>query len=724
MYCSKCGKEIHNEAKFCIYCGNKIKKNKPDHSKYERFDYAPVVLRAEQGDEEAFATLWAKTNQPYRYYIYLQSKNKDVVDDLLQESYRKIFEGIIEKKIRKPEAFFSWGKQIVLKTTAQYYRDAKHETKDDKDKDTEVAVDEETLKDFNEEKYAVKFNPEARVTQKEASEILQSIIDELPEAQKNCILLWMDEYKTDEIAEILEMTNGTVKSNINYAKKKIKTKVEYLEKQGVKLYSMAPFTFFVWIMVQFDQNAASAAPSMGNTVLFEQIMKQVHTIANTSYGKIISGQINSGLNEATFQNWGNTKQAVSQGSVQTISSTSSVETQLAEEMQNNSVNSETNSHVDNASDMAQNAIGTAVKKSFISTVTGKILIGTVAVLVIIGGTLGNLHQKAADESNSASSKQQETSHKQSPDTENTKGSTSKEEKNNKNHYKDVYQYLVHYGYNKINMTNFTAPFIFTDSSVTGINLQDCPTGIIGALYQDINDDGSDEVVCVNLAGYIEQDELNKGLNNNNNENINGGIKIQVFVITNVDKEKPIINSWEYLIYDEELFNFRLDIFMDKNNNIYFEGYEGNAVLSQILNTNVSTNNLWTLSAIHYDDKKLSFIDINKNNENDVGFHMTWNPKECIIINNEYGVSVSSIESAGPDAEKNAQAMKSVLYNLDSLPFKVNAIGRDNYESIVNQNPNSVTPIARISTEFNGYIGQKLSNTSELSLEFENLTTSK
>ena len=53
MYCSKCGKEIHNDAKFCIYCGNKIKKNTPDHSKYERFDYTPVVLRAEQGDEEA-----------------------------------------------------------------------------------------------------------------------------------------------------------------------------------------------------------------------------------------------------------------------------------------------------------------------------------------------------------------------------------------------------------------------------------------------------------------------------------------------------------------------------------------------------------------------------------------------------------------------------------------------------------------------------------------------
>ncbi|WP_368077945.1 zinc-ribbon domain-containing protein [Clostridium sp.] len=101
MYCSKCGKEIHNDAKFCIYCGNKIKKNTPDHSKYERFDYAPVVLRAEQGDEEAFTTLWAKTNQPYRYYIYLQSKNKDAVDDILQESYRRIFKDIMEKKLRR-----------------------------------------------------------------------------------------------------------------------------------------------------------------------------------------------------------------------------------------------------------------------------------------------------------------------------------------------------------------------------------------------------------------------------------------------------------------------------------------------------------------------------------------------------------------------------------------------------------------------------------------------
>ena len=391
MYCSKCGKEIHNDAKFCIYCGNKIKKNTPDHSKYERFDYAPVVLRAEQGDEEAFTILWAKTNQPYRYYIYLQSKNKDAVDDILQESYRRIFKDIMEKKLQNPEAFFSWGKRIVLNTTADHYRKYKYETQEEKV--SESTDDENDVKDFYKEDYATDFNPEAQITQNEVSDILQDIIGELPESQKNCILLWMDEYKTDEIAEILGMSSGTVKSNVNYAKKKIKTKVEDLEKQGVKLYSMAPFTFFVWIMAQFDQNAASAAPSMGNTVLFEQIMKQVHTIATTASVGSISGQVGNKLNETTSQSLEAAKQAVSQNSGQTASSTSDVRTQPAGQMQNNSVNNEAFSHAEKASNMAQSTAGNTIKKSFISTVAGKVLIGVASILIIAGVGFGITHHQ-------------------------------------------------------------------------------------------------------------------------------------------------------------------------------------------------------------------------------------------------------------------------------------------------------------------------------------------
>lgn len=292
----------------------------------------------------------------------------------------------MEKKLQNPEAFFSWGKRIVLNTTADHYRKYKYETQEEKV--SESSDDENDIKDFYKEDYATDFNPEAQITQNEVSDILQDIIGELPESQKNCILLWMDEYKTDEIAEILGMSSGTVKSNVNYAKKKIKTKVEDLEKQGVKLYSMAPFTFFVWLMAQFDQNAASAAPSTGNTVLFEQIMKQVHTIANAASGEMVSSQIDRKPNQTASQSLENTKQAVSQTSRQTASSTSGVGTQTAEQMQDNSVNRKTFPHAENESNTAQNVAGNTVKKSFISTVVGKVVIGIASVAIIAVCILG------------------------------------------------------------------------------------------------------------------------------------------------------------------------------------------------------------------------------------------------------------------------------------------------------------------------------------------------
>ena len=127
---------------------------------------------------------------------------------------------------------------------------------------------------------------------------------------------------------------------------------------------------------------------MGNTVLFEQIMKQVHTIANTASGEIIPGQVNSRLNETASLKLENAKQAVLQNSEQATASPSSTGTKTAGQMQNASGNSEVISNVDNAANMAQNAAGNAAKKSFISTVVGKVVIGIASVAIIAVCILG------------------------------------------------------------------------------------------------------------------------------------------------------------------------------------------------------------------------------------------------------------------------------------------------------------------------------------------------
>lgn len=528
MYCSKCGKEIHNDAKFCIYCGNKIKKNKPDHSKYEKFDYAPVVLRAEQGDEEAFTTLWAKTNQPYRYYIYLQSKNKDAVDDILQESYRRIFKDIMEKKLQNPEAFFSWGKRIVLNTTADHYRKYKYETQEEKV--SESTADENDVKDFYKEDYATDFNPEAQITQNEVSDILQDIIGDLPESQKNCILLWMDEYTTDEIAEILGMSSGTVKSNVNYAKKKIKTKVEDLEKQGVKLYSMAPFTFFVWIMDQFDQNAASAAPSVGNVSLFDQIMQQIHIANNVAKTEISIEQASKRISDAAEKHMDTT---IKQSKTSTMKENEAERIHASE----NKVSEKLDRHSDisNSSGFGndEKAGVETVKKSFVSTVNKKIIIGTISAILVIGGSFGIIHYHATHNSF-------DTVHQDQEDPNSTHNNPNEKQMDAAELSKII---------NKEYIGN---QLYYSESDM------EVPTGCIEAVLNDIDNDGNDELITIenddssfSFKPSLNIYKINKKLNKISSELIN--LDLNIVEVSDYSSENVFIQKYvKFFIYENNI----------------------------------------------------------------------------------------------------------------------------------------------------------------------------
>lgn len=294
MQCTKCGKELNVKDKFCKYCGTKV----------EKYDYTPYVLKAEQGDEEAFKQLCLMTEGTYRYYIQINSKNKNVVDDLLQESYLQIYQQmVVKKQLKSPDAFFSWGKMIVAGTVCKYYSRTKHETYEILPSPITNDDGTEEIVEFHKDEYAKDYNPEAVVTEKETIEIIHQIIDDLPQDQKQCILLWMDERTTGEIAEILGMPSGTVKSNIFYAKKKIKTKVEDLEKQGTKLYGMAPFTFFVWLIFLYYRYAEFSLPSETAPILFDGILNKIHELLGNNglqdMSETVKGTIGNGTNPHT-----------------------------------------------------------------------------------------------------------------------------------------------------------------------------------------------------------------------------------------------------------------------------------------------------------------------------------------------------------------------------------------------------------------------------------------
>ena len=76
-------------------------------------------------------------------------------------------------------------------------------------------------------------------------------------------MYYIQEMSVKEISAILNVSENTVKSRLNYARKNIEEKVKELEKKGTKLYSLAPIPFFVLLLhTEADACEAEAVAGM------------------------------------------------------------------------------------------------------------------------------------------------------------------------------------------------------------------------------------------------------------------------------------------------------------------------------------------------------------------------------------------------------------------------------------------------------------------------------
>lgn len=129
------------------------------------------------------------------------------------------------------------------------------------------------------------------------------MIDGLPEDQKLCLLLYYrDELTVAQIAEALQVSEGTVKSRLNYGRQKVKTKVEELEKQGTKLYGFAPMPLLALLLRQEAEamslpaglTAASAATATTGAVVTGTAAATTAKVGGLTV-KIVAGVLAAGL---------------------------------------------------------------------------------------------------------------------------------------------------------------------------------------------------------------------------------------------------------------------------------------------------------------------------------------------------------------------------------------------------------------------------------------------
>ena len=88
--------------------------------------------------------------------------------------------------------------------------------------------------------------PDVVIDRQETARLMKEILDALPDDQRAAIsLFYYEEMSVAEIAEAMGVSENTVKSRLNYGRKKIEAQVRALEKRGTRLYGLAPVPFLL-----------------------------------------------------------------------------------------------------------------------------------------------------------------------------------------------------------------------------------------------------------------------------------------------------------------------------------------------------------------------------------------------------------------------------------------------------------------------------------------------
>ena len=145
------------------------------------------------------------------------ARDRDEAKDVLQDGFIKVFKSINQFDFKG--SFEGWIRRIIVNTAINHYR--KNTLRNITD-----YVDDEDLQKFEREKASIDIDT---VAYKVEPEILLKLVQQLPSVYKMVFNLYvMEEHSHKEIAQMLDITESTSRSNLTKAKIKLKMAVEEL----------------------------------------------------------------------------------------------------------------------------------------------------------------------------------------------------------------------------------------------------------------------------------------------------------------------------------------------------------------------------------------------------------------------------------------------------------------------------------------------------------------
>ena len=165
-----------------------------------------LLERCSSANNSGYSLLYHRYSKIVFNSIYRILNDREDAEDILQEVFVKAFSEI--KSLKNIESFGGWIKRIAINQSLNFLRKKKiYFTQIDDDKTLDFSDDDELEQ---------KLEMESRVKE------LQNIIAEFPPQTRTIVNLFLfEEMPQEEIAKLLNIPHGTVRSYYHRAKKKI-----------------------------------------------------------------------------------------------------------------------------------------------------------------------------------------------------------------------------------------------------------------------------------------------------------------------------------------------------------------------------------------------------------------------------------------------------------------------------------------------------------------------
>ena len=165
-----------------------------------------LVIRAARGDQEAFRLLFERYARPVMSFLYDMVGQRELAEDLVQETFVRAYRNL--RSHRDPSCFSTWLFGIARNTARELIRSRIREGHRVELEDDEVLEVEDGMK-----------TPDAEFLSKELNRVIHKALGELAEDKRLVFTLKILHQRSyEEIADILHLPIGTVKSRLNRAR--------------------------------------------------------------------------------------------------------------------------------------------------------------------------------------------------------------------------------------------------------------------------------------------------------------------------------------------------------------------------------------------------------------------------------------------------------------------------------------------------------------------------